>query len=273
MNKKRMKKLGKKLEEQMNPDEWAVWIAGKFSECESTREYLSKAFECSDTRKSDFHRPQFTCERLGDKNKDEYDKYRQVAFECRLRSHLVLDINSYLDDFLSSQSDRLILRMTQHELYLAKQSLLTFTTPEDMESIEFEIRCDVASIFGEYDEFVIPTMEALSEAIVLVEKEMFLGHAFLTRGNRTGLDHHAEQAALFRDAVGEDVADNSPMPEEHYQERKNRFRDRFHDKWMEEAHAHARAHIYGDDSEQTELTRQSLAYSYEVPMLVLDEPE
>ena len=160
MNKKHLRQLGGKLEEQMSTDEWAVWTAGKFAECESTQEYLSKAFECPDTRKSDFHRPQFICERLGQKNKGNFEQYREVAFECRLRSHLALDINSYLDDFLSNQSDRLLLRMTQYELYLAKQALLTFTTPDDVESVEFELQCDVAGIWGGYNDFVTPTMEA-----------------------------------------------------------------------------------------------------------------
>lgn len=258
MNKKQMKNLGEKLEEQMTPNEWAEWIAGRFAECESTQEYLSKAFECSDTSKSNFYRPQFTCERMGEKNKNYFEKYRQVAFECRLRSQLALDINSYLDDFLSSQLDRLFLRMTQYELYLGKQALLTFTTPEDVESIEFELQCDMARVFGEYNDFVIPTMEALSEAIVLVGNEMFGGHAFLTRAGRTGLDHLTEEVIRFGKAVAEDVEDNSPMPTEFYRKRKNRFRDLLHGKWTEEARAHVRAHIYGDDSEQTKLMRKNL---------------
>jgi hypothetical protein len=260
MDKKQMKKLGKKLEEQMTPDEWAVWIAGRFAVCESTREYLSKAYECTDIRKSDFYRPQFTCERMGEKSGEAFEKYRQVAFECRLRSHLALDINSYLDDFLSTQRDKLFLRMTQHELYLAKQALLSFTTPEDMDSIAFELQCDVAGIFGEYYDFVMPTMEALSEAIALVEDEMFGEHPFLTRTNRVGLDHLKEEVILFGKAVAEDVDDNSPMPEELYRERKHMFRDWLHDKWIEDARAHVRAHIYGDDAEQTKLMRQNLIY-------------
>jgi hypothetical protein len=273
MNKKRMKNLGKKLEEQMSLEDWATWIADRFSMCASTREYLFKAFECSDSRKSDFHRPQFVCERLGEKKDDDFEKHRDVAFECRLRAHLALEINSYLDDFLAEQSDRLILMVTEYNLYRARLEIISLSAPENSEQLHDELESNIVGVFGEYDEFAVPAVEAISEVIADLEGRMYGGNVFLTQGNRQGLARHMKQVTAFREMVGQAVEDNSPIPTEYYQKRKSLLRSRYEETWLSEARAHVRACIYGDKSDQENLMRQSLAGVKEVPMLIRNDSE
>lgn len=40
----------------------------------------------------------------------------------------------------------------------------------------------------------------------------------------------------------------------------------FYEEWLQEARAHARAYVFGDDSMQIDFCRQSLFKSHEIPM-------
>lgn len=266
MNRKQIKNIENKLEEQMSNTEWFIWIAAGFSSCNSLTEYLRNAYQCPNLEMSDFYRPQIVCERLAAKNETNYEINRRNAYEYRLRVQLAMAINSYLDEYFSGWTKRFLLNKTQHELILARLELLHRGFYTNSDDIEFGLRFDQSGLYGQYNEFEIPTLIAFCEAVSLIQSEYYEDHPFLTVENQKSINSCLEISKAFLNSVGEGLEDTEPIPEEFYLKRISKFRDRFYEKWLQEARANARAYVFGDDSMQIDFCRQSLIENHEIPM-------